>query len=120
MADAGATHGLEEHEAADHVGARVSDGVRDAVAQVDLGGVMGDEVDLLLAQERLQIHLRDVGLNEPGFLGEPLAAARGQIVHDDDAVPVRQVSFRHVRADEARASGHEDVHRILSMSRVAA
>ena len=33
----------------------------------------------------------------------------------DDAVAVGEVPLRHVRADEARAAGDEDVHRILSI-----
>ncbi len=50
-------HRLEEHQAADDVGARVADRVRDAVAQVDLRRVVRDEVDLLLAQEGLEVRL---------------------------------------------------------------
>ena len=100
--------------------AGVADRIRDAVAQVDLGGVVRDERDLLLAQKRLEVGLGDVGLDEAGGLRQPLAPAGREVVHDDDAVAVGQVTLGHVRADEARAARDEDVHRILSMSRVAA
>ena len=106
-------------QAADDVGARVADRVRDAVAQVDLRGVVRDEVDLLLAQERLEVRLGDVRLDEAGLLRQPLAPARGEIVDDHDAVAVGEVPPGHVRADEAGAAGDEDVHRMPCASRVA-
>ena len=111
----GAAHGLEELQAADDVGAGVADRVRDAVAQVDLGGVVRDELDPLLAQQRLEVGLGDVRLDEPRGFGQALAAARGEVVDDHHAMSVRQVPLGHVRADETRASRDEDVHRILSM-----
>ncbi len=116
----GAAHRLEELEAADHVRAGVADGVRHAVAKVDLGRVVRHEPDLFLAQQRLEVGLGDVGVDEAGGLGQALAAARGEVVDDDDAVAVGQVPLGHVRADEARASRDEDVHTILSMNRMTA
>ena len=89
-------------------------GIRDAVAEVDLRGVVRDEVDLLLAQERLEVRRRDVGLDEPGLVGETFLAPRREVVHDDDTVAVGEVPFRHVRADEAGPARHEDVHRMRS------
>ncbi len=71
-------------------------------------------------QQGLEVGLGDVGLDEAGGLGEALAPARGKVVDDHDPVSVGQVPLGHVRADEARASRDEDVHRILSMKRKAA
>ena len=96
-------------------------GSDDAVPQVDLRRVVRDEVDLLLAQQRLEVGLGDVGLDEARGLGEP---SRGGPVERSSTTTTRWPSarcrLRHVRADEARAAGDEDVHRILSMIRKAA
>ena len=62
------------------------------------------KLDLLLAQQGLEVRLGDVGLDEAGGLGQALAPARGEVVDDHDAVAVGQVPLGHVRADEARAS----------------
>jgi hypothetical protein len=80
------------------------------VAQVDLRRVVGDEINLFFPQERLEVRLRDVGSNEAGLRRHFLAGPRREVVHDDDAVPVVQMPLRHVRADEAGTTGHEDVH----------
>ena len=95
-------------------------GIGDAVPQVDLRGVVRDELDLLLAQEGLEVDRRDVGLDEPRGLGQALAPAGGEVVDDHDPVAVREVPLRHVRADEARAARHEDVHRMRRSFRMPA
>ena len=90
------------------------------MTQVDVRGVVRHEADALLPQQRLEVGIRDVCLDEAGRLGQALAAARGEIVDDHDVMAVGEVSLRHVRADESRAPGDQDVHRILSMDRMDA
>ena len=109
-----------ELERADDVGSGVGNRVRNAVSQIDVRGVVGDELDLFLGQQWREVRLGNVGVDEAGGLRKALAAAGGQVIHDDDPVPIGKVAFGHVGADEARAAGDEDVHRILSRCRAAA
>jgi hypothetical protein len=81
------------------------------VPKIDLRRVMRDELDPLLAQERLEVRLGQVGLDEARAVGNRIAAACREVVDDDQAMPVGQMAARHVRADEAGAASDEDVHR---------
>ena len=108
--DTRSTARLEELQRSEDVGARVVQGIGDTVTQIDLRGVVRDELDLLFAKKRLEVCLRDVGLDEPGLLRDLLPAPGGQVVNDDHAMAVFQMPLRHVRPDESRAPGHENVH----------
>src|SRR6266540_4102073 len=68
---------LEELQRPEDVGARVVQGIGDTVTQIDLRGVVRDELDLLFAKEGLEVRLRDVGLDEPGLLRDLLPPPGG-------------------------------------------
>ena len=68
-------------------------GIGHAVAQVDLRRVVRDELDLLLSQERLEVRPRRCRPGRTGRPRAPFRAARGEVVHDDDAVAVVRWRF---------------------------
>ena len=94
--DAGAAAGFEEAERSQDVGPGVVERVRDAVPQIDLRGVVGNEFDPLLAKNGLEVGFRDVRPDETRPLRHLLAPPGREVVHDDDAMAVVQVPPGHV------------------------
>src|SRR6185503_3064125 len=56
------------------------------------------------------LRIADVELEEARLRMQVLALAGDEVVDDEHLVTPRQVQLDHVRADEARPAGHDDLH----------
>ncbi len=102
--------GLEQADRAQDVGARIEERVGDRAAHVHLRGVQVQDLRPLDADQRGGARVLDVELVEARSGIQVVAAAGGEVVDDDHLVARGHAGVHHVRADEARAAGHEDLH----------
>ena len=103
--------GLEEVDRAEDVDAGVEERVRHRAADVHLCGVVVQHVGSLVAEELGRPWVLDVEGMEARPWIQVLPVPGGEIVHHDHVVPGREVGIHHVRPDEPRPAGHEDLHR---------
>jgi hypothetical protein len=101
--------GLEDVDRADHVvhGVLVGscDGDADVGLRREVEARVGTEV-----REDVAERLADVPLHELGASGDVLAQPAREVVDHQDVVAAREQRVGEVRADEARAAGHDRPH----------
>jgi hypothetical protein len=87
---------LEQVHQADDVDAGVERGLVDRHADVDLGGVMVDRIELACGRQLSCLGRSNVGPHESRGLRHVVLVAPGQIVQDDHFPPLLQIRFRDV------------------------
>ncbi len=118
-ADAARPRRIEQHLSADDVGREKRTRVGDRTIDVRLGGEVDDGVDAVADRRRDRLRIGDVAAHETmariveqRFEVREVAGVREQIERGDCVVRVgRQHVLHEVRADEAGAAGHEELHR---------
>ena len=108
---------LEKRLGADHVRHEEPARVEHGQAVVGLGGEMDDHVDAVSVEGPLHVvEVTDVALDEDDAVSRsdealPVAGVRKRVVDHDRVVRVGGGPVPHeIRADEARAPGHQHVH----------
>src|SRR5262249_1171617 len=110
LADPGVPRRFEQRDGAEDVRAGVEGRVGDGAAHVHLRGVVVQDVRMLGADQFGRLRVEDVELVEARLRVQVLTLAGAQVVDHEHLVAGRQVGVDHVRADEARAAGHQDLH----------
>ena len=85
-------------------------GSRDRSGDVDVGGEMEDGLRFLGSKDIPSSSERMSTSIECGVRGEVLPLAGGQVVHDGDLVPGSEQAVAEMRADEAGAACHQNLH----------
>ena len=101
------THRLKQVQRAQDVPAGILDGVRHALADVDLRGQMADDGETAVPHEPRRLRRPDVVPLEPHARRHVLAASSREVVERRDVVAGAQQAVRHVRPNEAGGPGNE-------------
>ena len=103
-------HGLEEVQGSKDVYLGVMDGVRDGVADVDLGGMVDHAVEPDLFQEGRELWRAEIHPDKLGPGVDLLALAAGKIIHHPDLMVRLDERVHDIGSDKACTAGYQDFH----------
>src|SRR5262249_20333206 len=109
---------FEQVEQANQVDARVEHRIGHRAAYVHLCGMMAEDLRPLAAKEVGDAGILDIELIELRLRVEIVALPGRQIIEDRHLMSRRQKCIHQMRADEARASSHQNLHAPSTLSRL--
>src|SRR5205807_6546804 len=105
----------EDPEGPEDIDLRVAGRVLEGAPEVRLGRVVRHHLRALFAEDVGEVAAADIHRVEPRARRRAVAPAAHQRVDHRDAVTGLEVRVRHMGADEARSSGHEDPHSTVTL-----
>lgn len=115
LGDTGLFASLEDIETADDIDPGVELGSFHRLADIDLGGMVIDNVEFFGPEKVFHLGSADIHLHETGGRGDILPPAGGKIIKDYYLMARGQIGVGHMRADKTGTAGYQYFHNAYSL-----